>query len=527
MARQSFLHGALVLTLAGLVSKILGVLYRIPFARFIGAEGIGLYQMAYPVYTLILAVSTAGVPVAISLLVSEKRARGDYPGAERVFWLSLGLLSVSGLLMSWLLYRSAGFLAERVLHDSRAYYPLLVISPAIFFGAVMSVFRGSFQGQQMMMPTALSQVVEQVVRVGTILFLAWWLLPLGTEYAAAGATFGAVTGGAAGLLLLIFSFRRRERIRAGSCPRAKEGALSVVSRLFKLAVPISLGALVMPVTQTLDAFIVPLRLQDAGFSVSEATQLFGQLSGMAGTLINLPSVITVALATALVPAISSAVALGQREAVVSRLNGAVKLCLLLCLPISAGFFLLGKPICGLLFNLPEAGIPLQALSPAVLFLGLYQVTSAVLQGLGKPSRPVRHLLLACVLKLGINYHLVGQPHIGIQGAALATGAAFAFAAGMNLASLHRLLGYRVPWDTVLLKPAAAVTIMAAVLQVYQRQMGGPSGGLETLSLISASGLVYGLSALLLGAVERRELSMVPRIGPALASWLGSIGLVRG
>lgn len=527
MARQSFLQGALVLTLAGLFSKILGVLYRIPFARIIGDEGIGLYQMAYPVYTLVLTLSTAGVPVAISLLVAEKRAQGDYRGAERVFRLALGLLCATGLAMSWLLYYSAHFLAERVVHDVRAYYPLLFISPAIFFGAVMSVFRGMFQGQQLMGPTACSQVLEQVVRVGTILLLSWWLLPYGIEYAAAGATFGAVSGGMAGLAVLLLCYRR-----GGAGPRqpdgpSGEGTRAAAARLFSIAIPVSLGALVMPVSQTLDAFIVPLRLQESGCTVSQATQLFGQLSGMAGTLVNLPAVITVALATALVPAISGAAARGQREAIVSRLNGAVKMCLLLTLPMAAGFYCLAGPICDLLYGQPAAGIPLRALSPAVLFLGLYQVSAAVLQGLGRPDHPLRHLLLAAALKLGANYYLVGLPQFGIQGAALATGMAFALAAGMNLYSLSRLLGYRVSWQSVLLKPVAAVTIMAASIKIYQWQTGGPAGGWETLALITAGGMVYGLAALVLGAVERRELMMIPGIGPTLASWLGSFGLVRG
>ncbi|NPV92631.1 MAG: polysaccharide biosynthesis protein [Firmicutes bacterium] len=526
MARQSFLHGALVLTLAGLISKVLGVLYRIPFARFIGAEGIGLYQMAYPIYSLVLALSTAGVPVAISMLVAEKRARGDHAGANRVFWLALVLLSFTGLLMTWILVRSAGYLAVRVLHDPRAYYPLLVISPAIFLGAVMSVFRGFFQGRQVMGPTARSQVLEQVVRVGTILALSWWLLPLGIEFAAAGATFGAVTGAAAGLLVLVFSFRRGGT-SGGFYLGEPEGKLTTMRRLFGLAVPISLGALVMPVAQTLDAFVVPLRLQDAGYSISEATQLFGQLSGMAGTLINLPSVLTIALATALVPMISGAVVHGRTEAIVSRLDGVIKLTLLLCLPVSVGFYLLSGPICGLLYNLPAAGVPLQALAPAVLFLGLYQVTAAVLQGLGKPGKPMRNLILAAILKLAVNYYLVGQPLFGIRGAALATGLAFAFASGMNLVALYRELRYRVPWETVLLKPLAAVTIMAALIKVYQWQTGGPHGGLETIGLIALSGMGYGLSALLLGAVEQRELSLIPRVGPRLATWLCNLRLVRG
>jgi stage V sporulation protein B len=509
-----------------LISKVLGVLYRIPFARFIGAEGMGLYQMAYPVYSLILALSTAGVPVAISLLVAEKRARGDYAGANRVFCLALVLLSFTGLLMTWLMIRSAGYLAERILHDPRAYYPLLLISPAIFLGAVMSVFRGFFQGRQMMGPTAQSQVLEQVVRVGTILALSWWLLPLGIEYAAAGATFGAVTGAAAGLCVLAFNFRRGSAVD-GYYRGEREGTLTTARRLFGLAVPISLGALVMPVAQTLDAFVVPLRLQDAGYSVSEATQLFGQLSGMAGTLVNLPSVLTIALATALVPAISSAAAYGRTEAIVSRLDGAIKLTLLLCLPVAVGFYQLAEPICGLLYNLPAAGLPLQALAPAVLFLGLYQVTAAVLQGLGRPGQPMRHLILAAGLKLGVNYYLVGQPQFGIRGAALATGLAFAFASGMNLIALYRRLGYRIPWETVLLKPMVAVTIMAALIEFYQRGTGGPHGGLETLGLIAFSGMAYGLSTLILGAVDQREMSLIPWLGPRLTSWLCNLRLVRG
>jgi stage V sporulation protein B len=299
----------MVLATAGLISKVLGVLYRIPFARLVGAEGMGLYQMAYPIYTMVLAVATAGFPVAISVLISEKKARGDALGIRKVFRLSLILLSSTGLLMSWMLFRMSGYLADHVLHDSRAAYSLAFIAPAIFLAGVMSVFRGYFQGQQWMFPTALSQIIEQLIRVGTVLFAAWWLLPRGLEFAAAGATFGAVTGGLAGLFVLLIIYFGFKPVHSGSALSLNsldEGSLSLLKRLMILAFPIAMGALVMPVVQTLDALIVPQRLQQAGYTMQEATELFGQLSGMAGTLINLPGVITIALATSLVPAISAA-----------------------------------------------------------------------------------------------------------------------------------------------------------------------------------------------------------------------------
>ena len=532
LTRQSFLHGALVLAAAGFISKILGVLYRIPFARLVGAEGMGLYQMAYPIYTMVLAVATAGFPVAISVLISEKKAQGDQPGLQKVFRIALLLLSSMSLIMAWLLFSSARFLADNVLHDHRAVYSLVFISPAIFFAGTMSVFRGYFQGQQWMWPTALSQVLEQTVRVGTVLLGAWWLLPRGLEFAAAGATFGAVTGGLAGLLVLLIIYFRYQPVPSSMVPSfrsANEGTFSLLKRLVTLAFPIALGALVLPFVQTLDAFMVPQRLQQAGYTMSEATELFGQLSGMAGTLINLPGVITIALATSLVPAISGAAVQQQWETVRRRLTIAIRVVGMVSLPAAAGLYILAIPISDLLYGVPEAGLPLKAMAPAVFFLGLYQVTSGVLQGLGKTIVPVRHLILASILKVGLNYLLVVQPAFGIQGAGIATGVTFAVAAGLNLLSLRRLLGYNPPWVLILLKPGLAVTIMAVFVNLtYERwQIALGSGHLATVLVVLLAGIIYGLGILLSGGLKRRDLEMIPGLGTKLAYWLQYFKLIRG
>ncbi|MBC8015183.1 MAG: oligosaccharide flippase family protein, partial [Sporomusaceae bacterium] len=200
MSKDTFLKGALILTFAGVLVKIIGSVNRILLSRLLGGEGIGLYQMAYPIYLLALSVSSAGIPVAISIIVAEKVALSDFRGANRVFRISLALLSVTGIIFTFLLYFGAEWLIEhQFVRDARAYYAIVALAPAILFVTILSSYRGYFQGLQMMTPTAVSQIFEQLFRVVTMIFLAYYLLPLGLEYAAAGASFGLVI-----LVVLLF-----------------------------------------------------------------------------------------------------------------------------------------------------------------------------------------------------------------------------------------------------------------------------------------------------------------------------------
>ena len=211
LTKQSFVKGAAILTLAGLSVRFVGAFFRIVLAMLISDEGIGLFQMAYPIYSTLLAVSTAGIPIAISKLVAENLARGNYRGAYRTFRIALTILALSGFAISAVLYFGAELFTRVVTQDPRAYLPLISISPAIFLVTVMSAYRGFFQGQQQMMPTALSQIAEQIGRVVIALLLVVILLPRGLEYAAAGASFGAAAGAFCGLVLLMFIWLRQKR----------------------------------------------------------------------------------------------------------------------------------------------------------------------------------------------------------------------------------------------------------------------------------------------------------------------------
>lgn len=529
MTGERFLQGAIILSVAGMVSKLLGALYRIPLARILGGEGMGLYQMAYPIYTSILALSTAGIPVAISILVAEKLANGDYRGAKRVFTVSLALLSLTGLIFAYLVFSGASFLAHIVLQEPRALYPIAAIAPAIFFTAVVSAFRGYFQGYQVMVPTAVSQVVEQLARVTTVLTGAIVLLPYGIELAAGAATFGAVTGGAAALVVLAVFFLRMPQRRGGKGFRVfqEESTWSLVSRIIKIALPLSVGGLVMPMMQVVDALIVPIRLQAAGMTASRATELFGQLTGMAGSLINLPTIITISLAVSLVPAVSEAVAKRRRPQAISRIAASLRITILLCLPAAAGLAVLAKPISVLLYDVAEVGIPLAYLAPGILFLGLYQTTSGALQGLSKTFIPVTNLLIGLVLKSFLNYYLTAIPGVDVRGAAIATVSAFFLAFVLNFFALRQLIGLKLAAMDSLFLPGLATGLMAvAIKHLYQFSLGFVPGSFATLAAVFAGIFIFFFSLLMLGGLTVEDVAMVPGVGKKVASFLQKIRLLR-
>lgn len=504
------IKSAAILSLAGIITKIMGAVYRIPFARMVGDEGLGLYQMAYPFYTIVLAISTAGVPVAISKLVAEHEGLGDKGGAIRIFWVALGFLFFTGLISSFCLYSYADELALKILGEPRAVLPIRSIAPAIFFTSIMSAFRGFFQGQQNMIPTALSQILEQTVRIVTVFWAALFLLPLGIEVTAAGATFGAATGGLAGLLVLVMIFVRQTDSRHSASPRNTKSSLArILFKVLVFSIPISLGGLIFPLMQMLDISLVPMGLQKGGYTVAEATSLYGQLSGMAGSIINLPTIVTIALSASLVPAVSSLVKKKKIEVLADLTSAALKLNLIITLPATIGLMILAEPISGLLFALPEAGEPLAWLAGGIIFAGLYHVSTGILQGLGQTLLPVIALLTGSGVKVMITYYLTPLPQWGIKGAALATVLGFMVAAFINLLFLKYNVAVRIQWWKDIFFAALSVFLMAvSVVTGYAVMEQYFSAKFTTLLTIPLGAFVYLIFIFLFGLLKKREIAIL-------------------
>lgn len=532
LSKDTFLKGALILTVAGIVVKIIGSVNRILLSRLLGGEGIGLYQMAYPIYLLALSVSSAGIPVAISILVAEKIARSDYRGANRVFKISVSVLAVTGLLLSIALYFGAAWLVEtKNVRDPRAYYAILALAPAIFFVTVLSSFRGYFQGAQRMTPTAISQITEQFFRVVTMIVLAYLLLPWGLEYAAAGASFGAAPGAAAGLFILIyFYWRERPTLRQKIDTQpdiVQESSISVIRRIVKLALPVSLANIMLPVVASIDLLIVPKRLEAAGYTVAQATELFGHLEGMAVPLLNLPTILTASLAASLVPAVSEAFALRDTDRIYRRTATAMRISNILTIPSFVGMCLLATPISQMLYKTPEAGVPIAVLSFGIILLGIHQVTTGVLQGLGHTTTPLINMIIAAGFKIGMNWVLTANPAWGIKGAAWATNVDFGVAALLNMYFVYRYAKFGIDLKETGKAVLASLAMGAVVLGVYQGLfiLAG-SNTMATLGAIAGGGVVYGLVMIAIGGLQERDLAGVPKIGDRLVRGLKTLRILR-
>ena len=532
VSKDTFLKGALILTIAGVVVKIIGSVNRILLSRLLGGEGIGLYQMAYPIYLLALSVSSAGIPVAISIIVAEKIALSDFRGANRVFRISLGLLTITGIIFTFLLYFGAGWLIEQhFVRDARAYYAIVALAPAILFVTVLSSYRGYFQGMQMMTPTAVSQIIEQLFRVVIMIFLAFYLLPLGLEYAAAGASFGAAPGALAGLLVLIyFYYRHRTELKCNIAmqPISKpEPTLKVISRLVKLALPVSLANIMLPVVASIDLFIVPARLEAAGYTVTQSTELFGYLTGMAVALVNLPTILTASLAASLVPAISAAYTLSNHQRIYQCTAMAMRIANLITIPSFVGLYLLAAPISQMIYGTPNAGVPIAILSVGLVFLGVQQVSTGVLQGLGHTAIPLINMVLAAVVKVYMSWTLTGMPSLGIKGAAWATNVDFAVAAILNLYFVYHYVGFNINIRDTLKTVAATIVMGCIVLLTYDSIMRSTfHNTIATLLAISTGGIVYAFVLLLLGGIRQRDIENIPKAGMRISSVLNKLKLLR-
>jgi len=376
---------------------------------------------------------------------------------------------------------------------------------------------------------AVSQVLEQVGRLATMFLLAGALMSRGLEYAAAGATFGAVVGAGAGVAYSAGAYRvqlgkqrlreRRERrgkaaegpVEARQPREARETWSHAARAVLSVAIPISLASAVFGMTEMVDLSLVPGRLQAAGVLRGEATRLYGQLTQAALPLVNLATVFTGALQMAIVPSVTAAVVLRDRPSVRRRVGKALSITLALALPAALGLYVLAGPIPWLLYGEQCIGPILRPAAPAILFLALQQVTAGVLQGLGRVTVPLMNLGVAVVVKAVLTYVLVGTPGVGVAGAALATTVYFAVAAGLNLWAVYRSLGSFVDVGA-LLKLSAASAGMAVVAGLAYRFTAGPLGSrLATVPAIGAGVLCYAVLAIAFRAIDPADLESFPGV----------------
>ena len=535
---EKFLKGTFILTIASFVVKVIGSLNWIFVSRILGGEGIGLYQMAFPIYFFAMTVSQAGVPVAISIITAERVALKDIFGARRVFKISMALMLFTGILFSVLTYFSARWLIDlQFIRDERAYMSVVALAPTVFFVTFLAASRGYLQGWQRMTPTAVSQIVEQIFRVITMIVLADLLLPWGLDWAAAGASLGALAGAVTGLIVLVWFHIKLNRdieknfsaeLLQPSVESKQESTFSIIKRMFKLALPVSAASIMLPVVSNLDLMIVPQRLEVAGYSVRQATELFGYLNGMAVPLINLATILTASLAVSIVPAISEARALKDNARIFRQTAAAVRISNFVCFPAFVIIFFLATPISSLIYNAPGAGDAVMISAVSIILLGLHQVSTGVLQGLGHTTIPMVNMILAACAKVALNWTLTAIPAFGIMGAAWATAADMGVAAFINLYFIYKYIGYKIELSQ-LFKTICAAAVMAAVVKLfYDFTMAElHSAVFSTFGAVFVGCVVYVAAIALFGGLLKEDMERIPMVGRFGVKLFQRLGIFRG
>ncbi len=522
MANSKILKGTAILGVAGIIVKLLGAVFKIPLTALIGTEGMAYYGYAYPLYSLFLVIATAGIPVAISRMVSERVATNDYIGAQRVFSVSRWLLLTIGIVSFLFCYFGAGLMAEYVYKDPGALLPIKAIAPALIFVPLMSSYRGYFQGRQNMNPTAISQFFEQLMRVGVGLTLAYLLVDTGLEAAAAGATFGASMGAVGGLLVIMLIYQLNKRaihyhVDHSSKSGHKEHTKDIIKQILVIAIPITIGASILPLINFADSAIVTRRLLDSGLSVAEARELWGQLSGYCYTMIGLPQVITQGIAVAMVPAIAAAYKLNNHKDLRDNINLGMRISMIIGMPCAIGMMALAEPILLFLFSSEAASASsaaptLQIMCLSVVLLSLVQTSNGILQGVDRQTLPVRNMAIGAVFKVILTYILVAIPVLNIKGAAIGSVAIYLITFLLNVKDLINHTHVQIDYKLVFVKPAfSAIMMGAAAFATYKLLfMVLNSNSLSMFAAIMVGVVVYAVLILMTKSITKEEIGLLPK-----------------
>lgn len=504
MKKQTFIEGGLILAVVGLVSKFLGLFFRWPLVMMMGDEGLGYYQMVFPLYSFFIAIA-GGIPIAMSKLVSENNNLGKEGDNFKLMKISVMLLMFLALSVTFIL----GFYGEKIVDlfnwDKKAYYSIIAISVAPLFISVVNPIRGFFQGYKNMNETAVSQFVEQIGRVIFGVGLAYILLPKGIEYGAAGATFGATAGGGLAAIYLIF---RYFKLKPRNISRSKTRYSTLTKKLIFASIPIAIGAAVVSIMGIIDAILVPQKLLKAGFSGQEATVLFSQLTGKATALIHIPMTLSVAIGSALVPAISASNAAKDNYEMSKNISTAMKFVFVISLPCFMGMFFMAEPIMSTIFPGRDGGADiLRWLSISIPFLVLTQITTSILQGIGKMTLPVINMLVGSVAKLILTMVLVPMPQFNIQGAVISTITSYVIIGLLNVICIKINIKYKSDLKETLWKPLMAsigmiIVTMSSFLLLIKVW---PKQSLMCIISICIGGIVYLLLIMLLKVFDYKYL----------------------
>jgi len=509
MRRKSLKLNAFILTVAGFIVKLLGFFYRIFIANSIGAEGMGLYQLVLPVYNLILLGLTAGIGVAVSRLVAEETARGNHKNARRIAVFSGVLVFIAGTVIVSILLLNLDFTVKVLVGDARTRTALFFLLPAIPFIAAFTSLKGYFYGKQEMIPNAISQVAEQVTKLAVVYLIADIFIKGDLGQKCLFATIGLIVGEIANVLTVFIAYRIRKSEKSPAAQRIMRKR-DIAQALLKISLPITTNRLVLSLLGTVEFLWIPQRLAVYGLSSEEALTQYGKLTGMASPVISFPSMLTAALATALVPAIAEALATRRMNRANRQISRSIRVTLVLGFLFTSLFICFANEISDLIYPGQDVGHMLYLLSFTGVFFYLQQTLLGILNGLGKETATLKHSMVTSLIRLGFVWF--GIPYFGLNAYIIALIISNFIGAVLNMNTTMKTTGMSIEIGDWVIKPLVA-SISGIIAAPAVKMAVGSFLKSQALALIMSAGICSGLMIamlILMGVFEIRDIRhMVP------------------
>jgi len=435
--KQTFLHGAIILMVANIIVKIIGSIFRIPIYHLIGGEGWSYYQTALSLYVYFFGISTAGLPVAISKMISVANMEQNYEEEKRIFRLSLLVFVTIGIIGTGSMIAVSRFFVETAMIPE-AHYSVLLLIPTLFFVCLTASFRGYFHGKQNMIPTAMSEVIESLGKLLIGIAAALYALSRGYElyivaaFAVSGITVGVIAGFIFLTVTKFISDRRENKIRKLEATQkqkakfkaARRSNRAILREIIMIALPITLSASLIRLSGVIDTLIMPRRLIDAGYTSEAARTAFGDYSVQAMSIFNFPNVLIIPFSVSIIPVLSQHFANKNKAAIKSTVESTFRVISIISMPCAFGIAVMSMPILNLIFTNREAVLAtaplLSVLALAVVFVSISAVTNSMLQAQGQERKTVISTGCGILVKLVSSYILVGIPEIGRFGIPIGT-----------------------------------------------------------------------------------------------------------
>ena len=541
---KNYLVQGSILAAASIIAKLIGMVYRFPLTNILGNEGNSYYSTANEIYNIVLMISSFGLPLAVSKLVSERLHKGEYKNAHKVFLCAMRFAVISGGALALLTYIFAGVITKYFLSYELAVYGLRVLAPAIFIFAIVGTFRGYFQGYSNMVPTAVSQVIEQIVNAIVTVVCAGIMYSygmslaaengndsLGPAWGAAGGTFGTVAS--ITVAMLVYTTQKsaiRRQMRRDHSGKT-ESSKAIYRTMMLTIVPIVLSTLIYNISNVADQGIFNKVLLGQGYTESQYGTIWGIYSGQFRVLMNVPLSLASCLAPSVVPSLTAAMANHNKHEAKQKIRTSIRFTMIITIPCAAGMAALAKPILTMLYPNLENGRALavgimQVGALMIILYALSTLTTGILQGLGKLQTPLINNSIALVLHFILLYVLLTVFNLNIYAVVYAN-IFFAFVVCvLNAVAINRFLGYRQEWYKTFIVPSIVSIIMGAAAYIIYSVFHVFAGNtISTIMGILAGVCVYGIGMISFRGITAEELAMFPK-GHVLIKLLRRAGLLR-